>query len=65
MSQGVLRQIQNGERTQDLYSLWRKVWGVTFPGKPASPTALLKLFLTDATGLPPAPADRSYQAGFR
>ena len=33
-------------------AVWRKVWGVTLPGRPASPTALLKPFLTEATGLP-------------
>ena len=33
-------------------AVWRRVWGVTFPGRPASPTAVLKPFFTEATGLP-------------
>ena len=32
--------------------MWRKVCGVTLPGRPASPTAFLNPFFTDATGLP-------------
>jgi hypothetical protein len=33
-------------------AVWRRVWGVTLPPSPASRTALLKTFLTEATGVP-------------
>ena len=33
-------------------AVWRNVCGVTLPGRPASLTALLKPFLTEAIGLP-------------
>jgi hypothetical protein len=32
-------------------AVWRRVWGVTVPGRPAIRTALRKAFLTDDTGL--------------
>jgi hypothetical protein len=33
-------------------AVWRRVWDVTPPGRPASLTALLKPFLTETTGFP-------------
>jgi hypothetical protein len=33
-------------------AVWRKVCGVTRPGRRASPTAVLNPFFTEATGLP-------------